>query len=445
MECADTPLWALPDDEVVACLDTVHAAEQALAAAQLHLIRQVDSRGLPATQHATSCASWLRQRLRVGMCTARRLVELARAVDNRVVLDQALSAGAVNLEQATAIDACVGDLPADAGAEVAAKAESMLIGWAADFDPQALRRLGARVLEHVAPEVAEQAEAAVLARQEARAYAGRSLSMVSGGAGRVRLTGWLDDEAAAVPTAALDPLCAPRRGPSVQHAGATQGLVHDAAAAGAAVQRAGALSAIPGGDGAADAVRDDRTAGQRRADALVEICRLALHTGELPANGGDRPQVTVTVAFDPLRRALGAGTLDTGERLTAAQVRRLACDAHLMPAVLGSQGQVLDVGQSRRLITGALRRALVLRDHGCAFPGCQRPPRWCEGHHIVSWVDGGPTSLDNAVLLCGHHHRIVHHSDWTVRLGSDCLPDFLPPPHLDHDRRPRRNCFHRRT
>ena len=126
-------------------------------------------------------------------------------------------------------------------------------------------------------------------------------------------------------------------------------------------------------------------------------------------------------------------------------MRRLACDAAILPAVLGSTGQTLDVGRQRRLITGPLRRALVLRDRGCAFPGCDRPPRWCDAHHIHHWADGGTTSLTNAVLLCGHHHRHLHHSDWTVRLGGDGHPEFIPPAWLDPDQLPRRNHYHRRT
>lgn len=137
--------------------------------------------------------------------------------------------------------------------------------------------------------------------------------------------------------------------------------------------------------------------------------------------------------------------LHSGQRLTAGQVRRLACDAQVLPAVLGGEGQVLDVGQSRRLINGPLRRALVLRDGGCAFPGCDRPARWCHGDHIRSWVDGGPTALDNAVLLCGRHHRLVHAGDWVVRLGHDSRPEFVPPAYVDPHRRPRRNSYHRRT
>ena len=93
----------------------------------------------------------------------------------------------------------------------------------------------------------------------------------------------------------------------------------------------------------------------------------------------------VTTGFDPLNQLLRHGMLDTGEMLSAESVRRLACDAGIIPAVLDSAGLPLDVGREQRLFKGALRRALVLRDGGCAFPGCDRPPKWCEGHHPISW------------------------------------------------------------
>nr|MDT0663331.1 DUF222 domain-containing protein [Micromonospora sp. DSM 115978] len=165
----------------------------------------------------------------------------------------------------------------------------------------------------------------------------------------------------------------------------------------------------------------------------------------LPASGGDRPHLVVTVDFDNLVRQVGAGTLDTGARLTPAVVRRLACDAAVLPAVLGGNGQVLDVGRQRRLFTGPLRRALVLRDGGCAFPGCDRPPRWCDGHHIIAWHHGGHTTLNNAVLLCGHHHRLIHTGQWQVHLAPDGHPEFIPPTWLDPTQLPRRNHYHHRT
>jgi hypothetical protein len=114
------------------------------------------------------------------------------------------------------------------------------------------------------------------------------------------------------------------------------------------------------------------------------------------------------------------------------------------PPLLGGDGQVLDLGKSRRLFTGPLRRALVIRDGGCAFPGCDRPPRWCDGHHMQAASLGGPTSVDNGVLLCGFHHRLIHQGEWEVRLGRDRLPEFIPPAYLDPLRPPQRNTYHRR-
>lgn len=400
-----------------------------MTAVMLHLVRQIDSRGIPAAQGTPRTAMWLRERLLVGQPAARRLVQLAKAVDDRPHLDQALSGAGVNVDQAAAIAASVNALTTDLGAEVADKAEAIMLEWAATLDPHQIGTLGRRVLEYVAPDVAEAAERRAVEHDTATAHAARTLSIRAAGDGRVRLTAWLDTEAAAVISAALDPLCSPRRRPDPSRGAGLDTEPDDVAAA----SRRDA------------AIADDRTAGQRRVDALVEVCRLALCAGDLPGNGGDRPQLSVTMRFDELRDQVGFATLDSGERLTPAQARRLACDAQVLPAVLGSQGQVLDVGQSRRLITGALRRALVLRDGGCAFPACDRPPRWAEGHHIRSWIDGGPTSLDNSVLLCGPHHRVVHHTAWTVRLARDGRPEFIPPVSVDLEQRPRRNLYHRRT
>jgi hypothetical protein len=289
-----------------------------------------------------------------------------------------------------------------AGMEAADKAVGVLVDWAAQFDATLLRRLGTRILDHVAPEVADAAAEAALRAEESRATHDRHVSISEQPDGRLRLTGTLDTEAAALLRTAIDPLTAPA-GPD-----------------------------------------DTRSPGQRRHDALAEVCRLALRTGELPENGGDRAQVVVTTTYDGLTRRLGAGALDVRSHLTPEAVRRLACDAAILPAVLDGAGQVLDVGRQRRLITGPLRRALVLRDRGCAFPGCDRPPRWCDAHHIRHWADGGPTCLANAVLLCGHHHRHIHHGDWAVQLGGDGHPEFVPPAWLDPDRVPRRNHDHRR-
>jgi hypothetical protein len=113
--------------------------------------------------------------------------------------------------------------------------------------------------------------------------------------------------------------------------------------------------------------------------------------------------------------------------------------------VLDGSGVPLDVGRTRRLVTGGLRRALVARDRGCAFPGCDRDARWADAHHVVPWSHGGPTSLDNTLLACGFHHDELHDPDgWTVFIAPDGRPTFIPPTRIDPHQRPRRNKYHRR-
>jgi hypothetical protein len=417
-ECRSVSVWAWPDSTLVEGLDRLQVLAGQVAALQLELIGEVDGRAIAAAQGATGTVAWLRERYRISPQAAARQVKLAAAVRTGLAATaDALAGGGVNAEQARVIAAAVGDLPA----EHRAAGERHLLGEAAVFGPRELGIMGRRLFEVVACEQADERAMAVLSRAEERAYTGRDLRLCEvAGESRVRVSGWLDRECAAVVRAALDPWCAPRTpGPATGRGPAGYG---------------------DGGSG-----RDLRSPGQRRADALVEVCRLAMACGQLPDNGGDRPQVVVTVGIDTLRRQVGAAVLDDGSPLSATVARRLACDAAILPAVLGATGQVLDVGRERRLFTAALRRALILRDRGCAFPGCDRPPRWCDGHHLVSWADGGPTSLDNAVLLCGHHHRLIHHNHWQARLNpTDGLPEFIPPQYVDPERRPQRNPYHRR-
>jgi len=187
----------------------------------------------------------------------------------------------------------------------------------------------------------------------------------------------------------------------------------------------------------ADDVRDHP---ERAAEALAELCGFALAHAPgrvLPESGGRRPQVVVTIRLDDLERRAGAATADHGGRLDPAALRMLACDAAVLPVVLAGDGRPLDVGRATRTVTVAQRRALTARDRGCAHPGCDRPPAWCEAHHIVPWQHGGATDLDNLVLLCRVHHRLVHHSRWEIHLTGG-RPEFVPPGWIDPQRRPRR-------
>jgi hypothetical protein len=165
-----------------------------------------------------------------------------------------------------------------------------------------------------------------------------------------------------------------------------------------------------------DGERDPRTVDQRRGDALVTVCRRAVSTevpgGPSVAPSGVKATVMVTIGLDDLKQRTRPGVLvggvDTGAWLGPETVRRLACDAALIPALLDTDGQLIQLGRTRRAFTSAQIRGLWLRDRHCTFPGCRAPATWCDAHHLRHWADGGPTDLTNGALLCERHHTIVH-------------------------------------
>ncbi|GAA2522388.1 HNH endonuclease signature motif containing protein [Winogradskya humida] len=409
---AVAPLWQLSDTELTESLRAARWLEQVARFVQARLARQGDARGLPAAQGYRSTVEWLRAVLVLDRGPARELAADAVVLDHPAVA-QAVLDGDADLRQAVVIAQTVDAIPADlAGAggcgvsgagQIVQDAETTLIGMTGRLPVNQLRRAGERILTYVAPQVADRAERALLARQEARADRKRGLTLSVPIDGLVYLSGVLGVEDAATVQAALHPLCRP-------------------------------------------VIGDKRSSAQRRVDALLEVCRLALRSGELPADGGEPPQLSVTVAYDPLTQALGIGTTDTGMRVSADVVRRLACDARILPVVLDGKGQVLNVGRRRRRATGSLRRALHVRDGGCAFPDCELPSRWTDAHHIRPWTAGGRTDLANLVLLCRRHHSIVHDpaTGWKIRIGPDRHPCFIPPPTIDPTQRPRRNLYHLR-
>ena len=168
---------------------------------------------------------------------------------------------------------------------------------------------------------------------------------------------------------------------------------------GAAVRGALEPLAAPGGE------HDDRTRPQRLADALYER-----------VTGNARVQLQVTTTLETLQAAAGAagGEMEFAMPLCSETVRRLACDSSVMRVLFDAESLPVDVGRARRLVDGGLRRALTVRDKHCQWPGCERPASWCDGHHLVHWADGGETSLENTVLLCKRHHRLVHEGGWKL-------------------------------
>jgi hypothetical protein len=311
-----------------------------------------------------STGAWLRAACRVSPGVARDRVETARRLSVMAATDQALAAGELSYAHARLVTAAVAELAEAAGVEVAAGAEAPLLDTAMPVDPARLRREIAHARHALAPEVA------FAAAQES--YGRRRLSVSETFDGAVVVDGVLDPEGGAVLLSALTPLAAPA-GPD-----------------------------------------DARTALQRRADALVELCRRRLDAGDLPETGGERPHLSVVVDLDTLERRQPARAAElawTGP-VCGETARRLACDASITRVITAGRSEPLDVGRRTRVIPPAIRTALTVRDGGCAHPSCDRPPVWTDAHHLRHWADGGPTSLDNLILLCRRHHRAVHEGTW---------------------------------
>ena len=172
-----------------------------------------------------------------------------------------------------------------------------------------------------------------------------------------------------------------------------------------------------------------RTTRQRNADALAAIARHFNNpdtTSPSPRAGQTRSDVIVTIDYDKLTTSLTSGgggnglcaTTD-GVTLAPATIRRIACDAGIIPILLSSTGDVLDIGRRTRTITTPLRNALTIRDRGCTFPGCHQPPSMCDAHHLQHWSDGGPTNLANLTLLCSTHHHLIHEGRWHTTRNPD--------------------------
>jgi hypothetical protein len=185
--------------------------------------------------------------------------------------------------------------------------------------------------------------------------------------------------------------------------------------AGAIIQTAlNAMSGPPTPD-------DKRSPKQRRADSLVELARQKLNSGTLPEVGGQKPHLTVTVSMTTLANQPGspAADLEWASPIPAETARRLACDAAVTPIFLGSESDQPRAGQTSRSISGSQRKALVFRDKGCRFPGCDRPADWTDVHHLKHWADGGKHEMDNMILLCRRHHRMVHEEGWLLVITAD--------------------------
>ena len=393
---AEANLWSLPDRELGELLVDLERLARRLAHAQLTALGQAAGSGLASRDGATSLPAWLRAAADVPIGAAKARLALHAALRNRSATEAAFAAGDISMDAAAAVCAALDTLPAAVPAALIGDVEQLLVDTARDDGTRAVSQRAAEITHRFAPEELE--------RDEQAQRNGNRLRLTLHPNGTVALRGLLDKEAGALAYTVLGPLAAPR----------------------------------PAVDGTPD-LRDGET---RYGEALIQALTMA--SAATPETRGEPPHVFVTIGLEALQRKLGRapGRLDTGAPISAAAARRLACDAGIIPLVLGTKSEPLDIGRASRIVPTGLRRALIARDQGCAFPGCDRPASWCDAHHLEHWADGGRTAISNLVMLCGRHHSTVHHDGWTVELVNG-LPRFTPPRWINPDQKPRMHSRYR--
>jgi hypothetical protein len=381
----------LPDSALAARMRRLAQARSMLDAVLVEHVAAFDARAGARYDGQTSTQAWLRSRLRLDGDAA-TLVRVARQLAGLPQVAKTFAAGEISLDHASAVARLAGTV----GAGAVADYQPALLDLARAAEPGKLRIACAHLRQLLDPD-ADQDEAA-------RQRRGRYLAAARTVDGMVHLQGLLDPATGETVLTALT-----------------------------------AAMPVPAAD-------EDRTPGQRRADALGDLCRQFLAGGRAPRGGGLPPQVNVTVSLAALQQrrpqhppAPGdVPVLAGGQPVTAATARRIACDAGVIPVVLGTDSEPLDIGRHSRVVPAGLRRALHLRDGGCRFAGCDRPPGWCDAHHIRHWADGGETSLANLVLLCAWHHTLVHEG-WRLSGDPAGTVSFHRPDHtrLDLTSQPR--------
>ena len=320
--------------------------------------------------------------------------------DRYPVVAAQLRDGALSPAKARLVIAAIDEVCHRATFDQLRELEALLVEHSHHLGRRDFERVCRQVIDHFDPDGAEPREDAL------RAQSG--IQIIRGRDGFVTWIVKMHPEAAGFLSTAIDARTAPRRQPRFEPS--------------------------PGPE--RDPFEDTRTLAQRRLDALVSIARqsLAHDHGRL---GGTSVTMNVTVALEALITGLGVAQIDgIDEPISAATARRLACDARIIPIVLGGPSEPLDLGHSERLFSESQRRALALRDGGCVFD-CGAPPGWCEVAHLTAWMIGGRTDLKNGALMCSFHHRRFDRDGWGFEWRDNELY-LLPPASVDPKRVPRR-------
>lgn len=378
---------------------------------------EIDRRELSRKFGASSTAAWLSNSGHLDRGHANRTVAVAHALTSLPLLAAALQVGDITAEHAhsavtaiTAIDDACPEL--DPSARTAA--EQILLDVALAGPPSKVAARGQELLLALSTPEVDGCAAEDMTRNQLTVTRNRS--------GRHIVRGDFDIETAEKLHSALSGLSAP----------------------------------LPAEDG----TPDDRSPARRRADGFADLLDAYLGSGAGPAEGGVKPHLTLTASVRELadgghcqgctcapataEQVAAGAKMDRAGRVALAwlgpfstvSARLLACDCDITAITLDDSDVPVNLGRTERVVPAKPRRAVVARDEGCAMPGCGRPAAWCVAHHIEHWIDGGATDLANLVLLCGHHHRVIHHGEWVVYIGDDGHPWFIPPATVDPFRQP---------
>ncbi|MDZ7917285.1 MAG: DUF222 domain-containing protein [Rhodococcus sp. (in: high G+C Gram-positive bacteria)] len=425
-------IWQLSESELLADAAAVSHQIQLLEARRIALVAEIDTRVSREKLGFPGPAGWLTSTTLLSPSKANKILALARGLKNFPDIADAVNSGVMSVDHAALIltfaETPPKNLPQD-GQDIARKA---MIDAATGPDART-SRLRAAITRLHDTYGGKKPPAEDTDRNEL--FASTTLN------GRLVLKGDFDAITGEKLLAALSPLTEPSP--------------------------------------AADGTQDDRSPATRRADAFGHIIDQYLASSNRPIEGGERPHLNLHISLRDLtdlrdsadradadditddentrtadesdagptadrgayRDMFGDGTtvgwLPWMGPLSRNTSRQLACDCVLTAIVMDEHGSPINLARTARTVTAKQRKALIARDHTCAFPGCGKPASWTEAHHIWHWADGGPTDMNNLVLLCGFHHRLMHHSDWEVFIGTDNHPWFVPPATVDPYRQPR--------
>ncbi|AWB92680.1 HNH endonuclease signature motif containing protein [Aeromicrobium chenweiae] len=396
-----------PAEQIAAC-ESLARLEARVKAHQLAAAAAADRSKAASTVGATSTGAMLAGAFGGDPLAAGRLVKQAKKIESVSATKDALAKGEVTLAQAELIADKLKALPSEPSPAQREGCETQLLDDAKKMSLKDLSRRADRITETFAPDDVDAHEDETIRNRETEALKKSYFWMADRKDGTYKGEFVIPEAQGEMLKNCLEALNAPQ------------------------VKKAE--------DDPALAVLDDKPSyGQQMAVAFMTLIE-HLPGDKLPDVAGVGVTVTVNIDLKSLIDGIKAGTLSTGCRISATEVRRLACEQGLLPMVFNGKPLPVDCGREQRLFNRAQRRAAERRDRGCTFPGCDRPPAWCVGHHARKrWADGGATDLKDIVLICAHHHRVVHAQDWDIEFASDGYPDYIPPASLDPRRRPLRN------